>query len=349
MTNTALVLGATGVAGRALVAELERAGDWDIIGVSRRAPDFSTSARFVSADLFDPASCREILGSLKSVSHVFWAAYANRPTFEETREPNARMFRNAISAIESTGQIKHICICQGTKYYGQHLGPFKTPARETDPRISIPHFYYEQEDFILNLQQGKSWTWSAARPHVICGYARGNPLNVVSVLAVYATLRKELGLPLTFPGKPAAFTSLYQATHAPLLGRAMIWMSTTPSCANLAFNITNGDYFRYQNMWPIFASYFGMEAGGVETRDLEVEMADRTALWEEIVSKYGLKTYPFATVADWHFANYAFSNDWDVMSDTLRCREHGFLEFIRSDDMFLHEFDVLKREGIIPP
>lgn len=344
----AVVLGATGVSGRALIKQLEQAGDWDVVGVSRRAPDFETISTFVSADLYDEQSCKEVLGGLKGVSHVFWTAYADRPTFAETREPNTQMFVNAVSALEATGSVEHICITQGTKYYGQYLGPFKTPAKETDGRIDVPHFYYDQEDFTLKLQQGKSWTWSAARPHVICGYARGNPLNVVSVIAVYATIMKELGRPLTWPGKPGAFTSLYQASHAPLLGRAMIWMATTPSCANLAFNITNGDFFRYQNLWPAIAEYFGMEVGGVEQMDLEEFMADKEPVWNKIVERHGLQTYPFKTVADWHFANYAFSNDWDVMSDTTRCRKHGFLEFIDSEDMFRQEFDVLKRERIIP-
>jgi nucleoside-diphosphate-sugar epimerase len=343
-----VVLGATGVSGRALVGELGRAGDWRIIGVSRRPPDFETAAEFVSADLFDPESCRTILGSLEGVTHVFWTAYADRPTIAETREPNTQMFVNAVGAIEATNAIEHICICQGTKYYGQYLGPFKTPAKETDGRVPVPHFYYDQEDFTLALQKGKSWTWSAARPHVICGYARGNPLNVVSVIAVYANIMKALGLPLTFPGKPGAFSSLYQATHAPLLGRAMIWMATDPGCANQAFNITNGDFFRYQNIWPSIAAYFGMEPGGVEQMDLEAFMADKAPVWQSLVERHGLKPYPFETVADWHFANYAFSNDWDVMSDTTKCRKHGFFEFIDSEEMFRHEFDILRRERIIP-
>lgn len=346
--KTALVLGATGVSGRAVLQELEKAGDWSVVGVSRKPPDFDTTAKFVSADLYDADSCRQVFGALEPVTHVFWTAYADKPTFAETREPNALMFANAISAIEATGSVEHICICQGTKYYGQYLGPFKTPAKETDPRIDVPHFYYDQEDFVLELQKGKSWTWSAARPHVICGYARGNPLNLISVLAVYATILKELGLPLTFPGKPGAFTSIYQATHAPLLGRSMIWMSTTPSAANLAFNVTNGDFFRYQHVWPMIADYFGMEAGGVEQMDLKAFMADKEPVWDAIVAKYGLKPQPFSVVADWHFANYAFSNDWDVMSDTTRCRKHGFLEFLETEEMFRIEFDVLKRFGLIP-
>ena len=90
---------------------------------------------------------------------------------------------------------------QGTKYYGQHLGPFKTPAKEDDPRPPIQHFYYDQQDLLMRLRQGKAWSYSTTRPHVICGFALGNPLNIISILAVYATILREMGKPLTFPGQ----------------------------------------------------------------------------------------------------------------------------------------------------
>jgi nucleoside-diphosphate-sugar epimerase len=249
---------------------------------------------------------------------------------------------------KAAANLEHICLLQGTKYYGQYLGPFKTPAKEGDPRISTPHFYYDQQDFVTELQEGKSWNWSAARPHVICGYALGNPLNLVSMICVYANILKRLGMPLFFPGKPGAFTSVYQATDSDLLARAMVWMSTTPACANEAFNITNGDFYRYENMWPVFADYFGMEAGGVETTDMVEFMDGRDGVWDEIVRDHGLKSNPVSRLANWNFTNYAFSNDWDVMSDTTKCRKYGFLEFIDSEEMFLGHFDALRRMKVVP-
>jgi nucleoside-diphosphate-sugar epimerase len=259
------------------------------------------------------------------------------------------MFTNALTAIDAAAKnLQHVCLVQGTKYYGQHLGPFKTPAKETDPRPPIQHFYYDQQDLLMRLREGKAWSWSATRPHVICGFALGNPLNIVSILAVYATLLREIGLPLTFPGKPGAFTSIYQATDANLLARAMIWMATTPACADQAFNVTNGDFFRYQNLWPAFARHFGMEAGGVETVDLTSMMADKEPLWAEINRRYGLKGHPIAMLANWNFANYALRNDWDVMSSTTKLRQFGFCDVIDSEGMFLEQFSVLQREKIIP-
>jgi hypothetical protein len=153
-------------------------------------------------------------------------AYLDNPVIAETREPNARMFANAMAVVKDLPRLQHVCLLQGTKYYGQYLGPFKTPAKETDPRISTPHFYYDQQDLLESLRAERAWSWSCARPHVICGFALGNPLNIISTLGVYATLLREAGKPLTYPGKSGAFTSIYQATDAGLLARAMVWMAT---------------------------------------------------------------------------------------------------------------------------
>ncbi|MDF2810498.1 MAG: NAD-dependent dehydratase [Microvirga sp.] len=349
MQKTALVLGATGVSGRALIDHLDRQDDWNVIGVSRKPPYFPTKARFVHADLMDPQSCRDALGGLNEVTHVFYTAYLDNKVIAETRAPNAAMFANVLPVIERAApHLQHVCLLQGTKYYGQYLGPFKTPAKETDPRIDVPHFYYDQQDLVMAASEGKSWSWSAARPHVICGFALGNPLNIITTIASYATLLKEMGEPFTFPGKPGAFTSVYQATDAGLLARAMVWMATDPLCADQAFNITNGDFFRYQNLWPVFARHFGLAPGGVETVDLTRKMEGEEALWDAIVAREGLQKHPLSMLVNWNFANYAFSNDWDVMSDTTKCRRYGFLEFIDSEEMFLDQFRALQRDRIVP-
>ena len=72
-------------------------------------------------------------------------------------------------------------------------------------------------------------------------------MNLTLAIAVYANICKALRLPLSFPGKPGAYTALYQCTDAALLAKAVEWMATDPKCANQAFNITNGDLIRWQN------------------------------------------------------------------------------------------------------
>jgi hypothetical protein len=52
--NTALVAGALGVVVRASMTSLADKPDWDVIGFSRRAPDFQTATRFLQLDLTVP-------------------------------------------------------------------------------------------------------------------------------------------------------------------------------------------------------------------------------------------------------------------------------------------------------
>src|SRR6516162_6065401 len=80
--------------------------------------------------------------------------------------------RNALDAAEAASPLlEHVHLVQGTKWYGMHLGNFKTPARENDPRHLPPNFYYNQQDLIIERQEGKQWTWSASRPYFLIDFA----------------------------------------------------------------------------------------------------------------------------------------------------------------------------------
>jgi nucleoside-diphosphate-sugar epimerase len=51
--NKALVAGALGVTGRSLVNHLVALGNWEVIGLSRRRPEFRTDAQFIALDLLN--------------------------------------------------------------------------------------------------------------------------------------------------------------------------------------------------------------------------------------------------------------------------------------------------------
>ena len=347
--KTALVIGATGMIGRHVVQALDDLDDWDTIGLARGAPDFETKAHFIAVDLSDPDSCKANLSGLAEITHIFFTGYTDRPTWAEQCAPNTALLVNALGVVEPFARgLRHVCLAQGSKYYGRHLGAHKTPAKEDDDRAMPPNFYYNQQDYLMELQAGKAWSWSCVRPQAVCGHALGFPLNLVPVIAVYATISKELGLPLRFPGKPGAYSAIYSVTDAELLARSMVWMATEPGCANEAFNITNGDVIRWQYTWPKIADHFGMEVGPVQEIDLIHMMSDKEALWDHIVAKHGLAANPFGKVVNWWFGNYAFGTDWDVISDTTKCRRHGFLEFVDTEEMFLRQFDALRGIKFIP-
>ena len=124
--------------------------------------------------------------------------------------------------------------------------------------------------------------------------------------------------------------------------------ATTPECANEAYNITNGDVYRWEHMWGRIAEYFDMAAGTPQQIDLTQMMADKEPVWDGIVEKYGLAPTPFDKAANWAFGDYAFSSDWDVCMDTTKCRKAGFLDFIDTEEMFIRQFDELRAARIIP-
>ena len=72
--KTALIAGAQGLVGRALVQHLEDLGDWDVIGTSRRPALFETRARFIGVDLTARTECEAKLTALGAVTHVFFTA-----------------------------------------------------------------------------------------------------------------------------------------------------------------------------------------------------------------------------------------------------------------------------------
>lgn len=348
-TKQAVVVGANGIIGSNLIAHLVELGDWDIVGLSRRGGETVGKVSHIAVDLLNAAEAKAKLSHLTNITHIFYAAYQDRPSWAELVAPNLAMLVNVVNAIEPIApSLEHISLMQGYKVYGAHLGPFKTPARETDANHMPPEFNIDQQDFLEALQKGKSWNWSALRPSVVIGFALGNPMNLASVIAVYASMSKELGIPLRFPGKPGAYDSLLEMTDAGLLARATVFIATNPQCGNQAFNINNGDLFRWSELWPRIAQYFGLDVAPPLPMSLNVIMADKAKLWEQMVEKHGLAPTPYSDVSAWGFGDFVFGWDYDFFADGTKLRRAGFHEYIHTEEMFLRVFDDLKARKIIP-
>jgi nucleoside-diphosphate-sugar epimerase len=348
-TKVALVVGGQGVIGRNLMEHLAALGDWEVIGVSRRGGEPAGAVRHVAADLLDPADAKAKLSGLADVTHLFYAAYQDRPSWAELVPPNLAMLVNAVDAVEPVAPgLRHVSLMQGYKVYGAHLGPFKTPARESDAPHMPPEFNVDQQDFLEARQRGKAWTWSAIRPSVVVGFALGNPMNLAMVIAVYAAISKELGLPLRFPGKPGAYDALLEMTDAGLLARATVWAATDERAANQAFNINNGDLYRWSEMWPKIARHVDLEVAPALPISLEVVMADKEPVWEAMVGKHELAPHAYSEVSSWRFGDAVFSWDYDVIADGSKARRLGFHDYVETETMFTAVFDDLRRRRVIP-
>jgi nucleoside-diphosphate-sugar epimerase len=346
--KVALVVGAQGVIGRTLVEHLAGLDDWRVVGLSRRPGTASERVRHVRVDLLDPADCRGKLADLRDVTHVFYAAYQDRPTWAALVEPNLAMLANVVAAIDAAAPgLAHVSLMQGYKVYGAHLGPFRTPAREDDPGHMPPEFNLAQQDHLAALAAQRPWSWSAIRPSVVCGFALDNPMNLVSAIAVYASISRELGLPLRFPGARGAYGPLLEVTDAGLLARATVWAATDPRCADQAFNIANGDLFRWDDMWPRIAGWFGLDVAPPLPMSLAEVMADKEPVWDRMVQRHGLR-HSYAEVSSWPFADAVFGWDYDFLADGGKARRFGFHEHVETAEMFPRLFGELRGRRVIP-
>lgn len=348
----ALVVGATGVTGSPLCEQLLKQG-WDVYAISRRSPavsaDILSSARLVHLpiDLSNAKAIHRGLSTLNDVTHVFYCA--NAPT----QELRKLMISQLLDALEQLPHFANINFIQGMKYYGCHLGPFKTPAKETDPRVPGCDFYYTEEDMLMSRQRGKPWSWTVLRPHSVCGYTSGNPLTVAVALGLYGAMQKERGEPFGFLGTEKSFNALFQVVDADLLARASIYVSTTPACANKAFNINNGDVFRWTNLWPAFADFFGLPCTGPQNYSPTRYFEREAPTWQAMIKKYGLKDFPYERLPKWCLGEYTEPNgrlaaEHDIFADTTRLRQAGFTEVIDNTDMFLNIFTNMRANRVVP-
>ena len=347
--KTILVVGVQGVSGRHVAEHYARQPGTAVIGLSRRPGDLPDVGH-ITADLLQPEELRGRVEALREhLTHVVFAAYLERPTAVERSAVNTTLLQNLLDAVGDFPALQHVVLYQGGKAYGSDLGPYRTPAREDDPRLMPPNFYDDQEDLIRRRQRDKAWHFTILRPDGVCGFATGNPMNLSMVIAIYAAMSKELGMPLRFPGSERAYRALTQLTSANVLAEATLWAGSSPAARNEIFNLTNGDTFRWRHLWPRIAEMFGMKTADPALLSLTDYMADKQALWDAMVVKYSLTPIPYDQVVAWPFGDAIFGMAYDNVFNTIKIRRAGFQGCIDTETMFSTFFDKLRMNRVIPP
>lgn len=342
--KTAFVTGANGITGRNAARHLLSTGKWNVVVSSHSPLNYSTTANYLQMDLTVEDAVLQHAEVLKEVTHVFYGAYVERPALSEHTTVNTRMLQHLVEGMEAVADgLEHVQFIQGGKAYGAHFGLYKTPALETDPRHFPPNFYYSQEDYLRQRSSGKSWNWSAIRPDLVFGIATGNPMNLASVIAAYATLCKALNVPFRFPGTPQAYDALLNVTDAGVLAKAMEWAALHPAAQNEIFNITNGDIFRWNQVWPQLAEFFDVPVAPPQPFSLELYMADKAPLWKELTG-HSLERF-----VQWGFGDFIFGIQHDAFFDVNKARRSGFYEMPgNSAELMIGTFREMRREGLIP-
>jgi len=353
MSNVALVVGASGIVGSAITDLLINEG-WQVAGLAR-TPQPREGFTPVAANLMDPADLAKALAGL-APTHVFITTWSRQATEAENIKVNAAMVRNVLDALRPAGSVRHVALVTGLKHY---LGPFEaygkgtlpqTPFREAQPRLDVDNFYYAQEDEVFAAAERDGFTWSVHRPHTITGVAVGNAMNMATTLAVYASLCRHTGRPFRFPGSAAQWNSLTDMTDARQLARQLLWAATTPAAANEAFNIVNGDVFRWSWMWSQLAEWFGVEAAPFDGTvvPLEEQMANDAPVWKALAEEQGLaETDITRLVSPWH-TDADLGRPIEVVTDMSKSRQLGFLSYQASDTAFFEVFKRLRELKLIP-
>ena len=360
MSGKILVAGALGLVGRAVLDHFEGLGDWDMVGLSRRAWDLPTRAQSVAVDLSDRDATLTALGQVRDLTHIVYAAVAETPILAAGwTEPaqvatNEAMLQNLLDAVElNNPNLRHVTLLQGGKAYGAHLGPIKLPAKESDPRHMPPNFYFAQEDLLrVRQSEGRGWSWTVLRPMSLVGFALRSPMNVLSTVCAYAAISRKLGVPFRFTG--AEHSQIGELTDTRILARAIAWAGREREAQNQIFNVTNGDVIVWQEIWPRLAAALHVDWALPQPMPLSVMMRDKAPVWDAIVREHGLVPNAYGDIVgnSWQFADALFGHGASkpivAMMSTVKIRKAGFHDVIDSDEMFQEWIQRLQAGRIFP-
>ncbi|NAZ75215.1 NAD-dependent epimerase/dehydratase family protein [Kineococcus sp. T13] len=349
----ALVVGATGITGSALVQQLVESG-WRTSGLSRRPPA-TAGAAHVAADLLDARDLRERLAGLRP-THVFVNAWVRQDTEARNIEVNAGIVRDLLAALGAQGSLRHVALATGLKHY---LGPFEaygrgelpdTPFLEDAERLDTPNFYYAQEDELFAAAARHGFTWSVHRAHTILGHAVGNAMNIVSTLGAYAAIARATGRPFTFPGSQVQWNGVVDLTDAGQLADHQVWAATTPQAADTAFNVVDGDVVRWRRLWPRLAEHLGVPwAGpGEHPQPLQEQVADAQQVWARLVDEHDLSEPDLSRVASWWHTDSDLGRPVEVLADMTRSRLAGFTGYVSTERSLLRLVDRYRAERLVP-
>ncbi|MCR4470429.1 SDR family oxidoreductase [Burkholderia sp. SCN-KJ] len=345
----ALVVGATGVIGGAIARELASSGKWHVTCVTRAGTSLD-GCEGVAVDIMDEAQVTRAASNIRPVTHLFFAAYQSRPNRFEEIEPNVTMLRHAIDLAEARSLLERVVLITGGKYYGVQWGAIKTPARETDPRHLGPNFYYNQQDYLEQRAAAAQWSWTNLVPPYVTGFSERSPMNLVMAIAVLATLSRESGVPLRFPGPTSAWNSLHHLADANVIADAAHWAAEAPTAANEMFNIANGDPGRWRYVWPTLADFFGLDTAEPLPVPLQQLALCMQGTWQKIAERYALRQPDITKLVDWKWADYMFNSAFcnDVVLELGKIRRAGFNGSVSAETALEMRFRELREKKLIP-
>lgn len=368
-----LVVGASGIVGRAALEHFHDLPGWRAIGVSRRAPDLP-HIEHIALDLQDKSACERVVPQLYDVTHVVYAALFEKPGLlagwveADQMQTNLQMLKNLFQPLQQVAKgLCHVSLLQGTKAYGAHVGPMRVPGKEREPRVVHDNFYWLQEDWLKEQRASAGWGLTIWRPPLIVGHAFGAPMNVLSAIGLFGALAAANADAASKGfGWPGGACGPIDAVDARLLAHAFDWAVNAGASAenglpnraalDQTFNVTNGDVFVPSTVWPRLAECFGLSPGADVPQRLQESLPKQAAQWDALVAQNDLQAPGLREFAgdSLIYADLFFNagNSLPMPSPLLspiKLRKAGFAECIDSEDMFVDWLERLQHMRVLPP
>ncbi|KAH7084605.1 hypothetical protein BKA63DRAFT_484663 [Paraphoma chrysanthemicola] len=379
--RVALVTGGNGISGNAIVQHLvgEPKSEWDRIIVTSNSPPKTQwpDARvdFIPLDFLRPVD--ELAGAMqetcRGVTHAFFTSYVHTDDFTKLNT-NVILFRNFMDALDKVAgnSLQRVCLQTGAKHYGFHLRPtFESPMTEQCPRIDDPEghiFYYQQEDYLIELANKSAWAWNVIRPGGIVGYTPGKTgMSEAITVALYFLVCKEQGGKVKFPGNKFTLTCPDDKSYAPSIADLSVWAVTNDHTKNEAFNHANGDTITWKTLTNKLADYYGIEMDEDEIlKDIsEVEVApqegivtskswkmndwarDKKPVWHSICQKYGGNPDAFDW-GTWWFLDWVLGKLYPTILSANKARKMGWKRFDDTYDGYFESIREMEHAGVLP-
>ena len=240
----------------------------------------------------------------------------------------------------------------GGKAYGLLHGRqnHPIPLRERDADRNHKSFYWLQESLIQQLGKQHNFHYTIFWPMIIPGAAIAVNMNPVALLGVYAAIRAEEGLPMSYPG--AAGLNVTQMTDSRLLAKGCLHAATTETTWDDAFNILNGDVVEWRSIWPAIAAAVGVPVGPEEETDLAAYISARADVWKRVVEKHQLQgpddVHAFLGESLYYGPMLFTPTPRPIILTAYRFAQTGFHEVDDTEDSMVYWIRAMQKRNLLP-
>jgi hypothetical protein len=180
----------------------------------------------------------------------------------------------------------------------------------------------------------------------------GGAMDLIPPLGVYAAMLREQGKALDYPGGAARVS---QAVDVDLLARAIAWAGEAEAARNEAFNVTNGDVFTWENVWPAISDALDMKPGGAVPLSLAKTFPQWIAPWDALRREHNLISPGLEAFVglSFQYADYSLrhgqteSGPPSIVS-TVKINQAGFTEMMDTEAMFRKWFRQAREQRLLP-